>query len=152
MQNYFNATCQNIEDAKAQYKELYKFHCTDAATMADINSQFTAFKTAFEIGVIPEASAPEEKPANAPEIDRLAKFAATIQGCTVEVCGSWIWAKCDRDNTEAHEILKANKFRFSGSKKAWYFTNQPFKKRRGSKTLPQIKAKFGAEPVQAEML
>ena len=148
MQNYFNSTCRNIEDAKAQYKDLYKFHCNDANVMAEINLQFTEFKTMCDTGVITGPTKPQAEPNEPTEgIVNLAKIAAAIEGCTVEVCGSWIWAKCDRDNTQAHEILKANKFRFSGTKKAWYFTNQPYKKRRGTKTLQQIKGKFGVMAV-----
>ena len=148
MQNYFNATCQNIETAKAMYKELYIFHCADANVMADINAQFTAFKKAYEIGVIQPNTQPEEITGTVShDIETWAKLAAKIQGCTVEVCGNWIWVKCDKDNVLAHENLKANKFRFSGAKKAWYYTNAPFKKRRGSKTYTQIKNKYGVEEI-----
>ena len=153
MQNYFNATCQNIETAKAMYKELYIFHCADANVMADINAQFTAFKKAYEIGVIQPNTQPEEVTGtDTNSIEFIAKNVALLSGCTVEVCNKWIWVKCDKDNYEAHENLKAKKFRFSGNKKAWYYTDQPFKKRRGSKTLPQIRVKFGSEAVQGEIL
>ncbi len=156
MQNYFNATCRNIEDAKYQYKDLYKFHCKDVEVMEKINAHFTAFKLALTMPVPAENDTQEVTGANAgtsTDIAELAKYvAANTQDCKVEICGQWLWVNCDKENTVAHEILRANKFRFSGNKKAWYYTSQPFKKRRGTKTLPQIRVKFGAEPVQGEML
>ncbi len=163
MQNYFNTTCQNIETAKAMYKELYIINFSNAEVMADINLQFTAFKKAFEIGVIPAepAQRTEENTAsnevtghntctNA-DIANLAKEIALIEGTEVEICNTWIWVKCDKLNRPAHEVMKVHGFRFSGNKQAWYFTSKPLKgKRRGTKSLPQIRVKHGSEQVKAE--
>ena len=144
---YFQ-TASNIDEAKGEYKALYIANFSNAEVMANINLQFTAFKKAYEIGVIQPNTQPEEITGTVShDIETWAKLAAKIQGCTVEVCGNWIWVKCDKDNVLAHENLKANKFRFSGAKKAWYYTNAPFKKRRGSKTYTQIKNKYGVEEI-----
>jgi len=145
---YFQ-TCTTIDEAKAIYKTLYIANNTSAETMAEINDQFTAFKEAIvapaKVGEVVSSTTDEK-------VKELAVVAAKIEGCAVDICGNWIWVRCDKENTAAHEILKANRFRFSGNKKAWYFTNQPFKKRRGTSTLPKIKMKYGAEAVQTEML
>ena len=149
---YFQ-TASNIDEAKGEYKALYIANFSNAEVMANINLQFTAFKKAYEIGVIQPNTQPEEVTGtDTNSIEFIAKNVALLSGCTVEVCNKWIWVKCDKDNYEAHENLKAKKFRFSGNKKAWYYTDQPFKKRRGSKTLPQIRVKFGSEAVQGEIL
>lgn len=142
---YFT-NCTNLDEGKGIYKGLYMAFNKDSETMAEINSQFTAFKALIELI---QADKPEPV-TTGQEVQDIAQLAAKIEGCTVELCGNWIWVKCDRENNAAHEILKANRFRFSGNKKAWYYTNQPFKKRRGTSTLPKIKMKYGAEAIQAE--
>lgn len=52
-----------------------------------------------------------------------------IPGISVELCGSWLWVT---GNTRpVKEQLKALQFRFSGSKKAWYWhdPSQPYRRR-----------------------
>lgn len=156
-------TASTIDEAKKEYKELYIINCSNAEVMADINMQFTAFKKAFEIGVIPNLPEPqtEENTASnevtgnntctSSDIAKLAKEIALTEGTNVEICGTWIFVKCDKLNRPAHEVLKAHGFRWSNNKNAWWFTNKKLGgKRRGTKSLPQIRVKHGSEQVKAD--
>ena len=163
MQTLFFQTASNIDQAKKEYKELYIAYCSNAEVMANINAQFTAFKKAYEIGVIPNLPEPQREENTASnevtghntctssDIANLAKEIALIEGTEVEICNTWIWVKCDKLNRPAHEVMKVHGFRFSGNKQAWYYTSKPLKgKRRGTKSLPQIRVKHGSEQVKAE--
>ena len=147
MKNHF-LNCQVIEDAKSTYKMLYVLHHSNVEFMQIVNAQFIDFKN----GLTNPTATIVDKPTPPIDILNLAKDVATIVGCTVEVCNMWIWAYCTRENKAAHENLKSKGFRFSNTKKAWYFTNQILKKKRGTKTLPQIREKFGGEVIQKEFL
>ena len=70
-----------------------------------------------------------------------------LDGIKIEICGSWLWSSGD---TRQHkETLKRLKFRWSQSKKAWYFHNTPYHKRSNKNlTLDEIRELYGSETVK----
>lgn len=66
----------------------------------------------------------------------------------VEICGSWIWVSGDTKSFK--DILKENKFKFSGNKKMWYFRPESEKriwKGKPKFSIDEIRFKYGSERV-----
>lgn len=74
-------------------------------------------------------------------INRLMK----CEGLDIEICGYWVWLS---GNTYQHrELIKSIGFKFSSSKKSWYFdtlggTRKKFY--RGNTPMDEIRAKYGS--------
>jgi curved DNA-binding protein CbpA len=67
----------------------------------------------------------------------------------IEICGSWLWIY---GNTfPVHEQIKAIGCKFSGQKKAWYFsaTMRSGKVRGKYNNLQKIRARFGSEVIES---
>jgi hypothetical protein len=68
-------------------------------------------------------------------------------GLIIEICGTWLWVG---GNTITHkELLKELKFKYSGSKKAWYFSNNltATKKRGFTNDINTIRNKYGSKVI-----
>lgn len=155
--NYFD-TCQTANECKAIYRTLFAENCKDAGTMAEINNQLKDTLAALQhfeqvqaqVAVIAETTTPAIPETTADgkiqEIQNAAKFARSLQGITVEICGSWVWAN---GNTKAvHKELKSYGFKYAPKKQNWYFNNTPG--HRGKRTFPmdQIRMKYGSEATE----
>lgn len=73
-----------------------------------------------------------------------------LEGIQIEICGTWIWVS---GNTYPHkEILKQNRFRFSGKKRMWYFASEEptGRKFRGSTSMESIRNTYGSKAVRTE--
>lgn len=85
------------------------------------------------------------------------KFAVSLQGVCVEICGAWVWLS---GNTRAHaEALKNTKntfadqngFRWAPKKKMWYFRPMDWKSSgRGRLDMESIRDKYGSQTVAGE--
>ena len=158
---------QTLEDLKQQYKRLAMAHHPDRGgntkDMQEINGEYdqlfqqlknihkaangTTYTTAGQASgahqaqILPQSS---EKAADFREIiDILIRFT----GLNIEICGSWLWISGD---TKPHkEELKRLKFRWSQSKKAWYYHTSPYRKH-SSKTLSldEIRDLYGSETIK----
>ena len=67
---------------------------------------------------------------------------------TVELCGSWLWISGD---TKPHkEALKKVGFRWSASKKMWYWRHpeEGYTRSRGKATMNQIRTRYGSQTFQ----
>jgi hypothetical protein len=68
-----------------------------------------------------------------------------LPGIVIEVVGNWIWVT---GNTRpVKESLKAAQFFFASKKSAWYFRTEEYKTRGSSKSLEEIRRKYGSEKV-----
>lgn len=73
-----------------------------------------------------------------------------MQGLIIEVCGYWIWLG---GNSYFHRAaIKALGFKFSGSKKAWYWSPVMSEKRfmRGTKPMEDIRQTYGSKIIATE--
>ena len=71
-----------------------------------------------------------------------------MQGLIIEVCGYWIWLG---GNSYFHRAaIKALGFKFSGSKKAWYWSPVMSEKRfmRGTKPMEDIRKVYGSQIIK----
>ena len=70
----------------------------------------------------------------------------TLDGITIEIVGSWLWLT---GNTYQHrDTLKALRFSWSKSKKAWYWHSEPYIKRsRKTFTMNELKDLYGSTTV-----
>lgn len=132
---YFES-CSTAEELKAEYKKLAKLLHPDNNTESDTTEEFKSMQSQFSElweslktkhknanGVIYEKATEE----TAGEFIDLVNQLLKLNGCEVEMCGSWIWVS---GNTKEHkETLKELKFRFSGNKKAWYYHNGNYYRR-----------------------
>ncbi|WP_316831738.1 J domain-containing protein [Pedobacter aquatilis] len=144
------SSCSSLDQVKALYKKLAKEHHPDfggdTATMQEINSEY-AFASAGVIRSVGFAEEEMEQEIRYSEVYRQAiEAVVNLDGLLVELVGNWIWVT---GNTRLHrEMLKSAGYRFSAKKLAWYFRSEVFSVRKSSgKSLEEIKAKYGSEPV-----
>ena len=146
---------QTLEDLKKQYKRLAMVHHPDRGgdtrDMQEINGEYDRlFKQLQNVHraangtTYTTAGQSSEKAADFREIiDILIRFT----GLNIEICGSWLWISGD---TKPHkEELKRLKFRWSQSKRAWYYHSSPYRKH-SSKTLSldEIRDLYGSETIK----
>ena len=138
MNAYYFSHCQTIEEARSLYRSLAKQHHPDiggnVAVMQEINSQWAAFQASWanrsERQRQTEAHAAGRKTAadfhnldEVTEILRVKILYALNLHLDVELCGLWVWVS---GNTREHkEELKAEGFRWSPDKTAWYYPGVP---------------------------
>lgn len=91
----------------------------------------------------PEAEAETDGEGLPEETRRKAFRFAGTPGLEIEVVGTWLWITGEtRANKDA---LKAEGFRWSPKKSAWYFHAEPYKKRhRGELSLDDVRALHGS--------
>lgn len=72
----------------------------------------------------------------------------TIDGVTVELCGSWLWI--DGDTYEAKDSLKRLGCMWSRSKRRWYWRNPETSKgwSHGKTTMSHIRTRYGSRMVK----
>lgn len=73
----------------------------------------------------------------------------TLDGIQIELCGSWLWIT---GNTLLHkDVLKELRFRWSKSKRAWYYHSDGYRKHTGrSYTLDEIRDLHGSETIKSK--
>ena len=151
---YFTS-CKTAEDVKALYKDLVKKYHPDiagaefTAKMQEINAEF---EKAFELLKNRHAGADNttytaktETAETAAEFMNIINKLIHCDGLVIELVGRWIWLT---GNTYAHrEIIKSLAFRWSKSKKAWYWRKDEDagKNRRHNMTLDEINDKYGCQ-------
>lgn len=157
MYKYFNE-CKNQDEAKKLYKELARKHHPDVGgdlrTMQEINAEYARFQAS---GANSEARQ-RQREANAQgkksaadyqDIDEVTEkvrvkieFALNLDGVEVELMGLWVWLT---GNTKAHkESLKADGWKWSPKKSAWYFAGVPTFNRQEN-TLDEIRETYGSQ-------
>ncbi len=73
-----------------------------------------------------------------------------MSGIIIEVCGSWVWLR--GDTISYKEQISKLGFKFSGSKKSWHWspTISALRKKRGCRTMVEIRKVFGSIVVQSK--
>ena len=153
----------SLEELKKQYGQLAKAHHPDlggnTTDMQQINTEFDrlyselekadsrkhitgATHTSNTMHTSKTTTASETAAAFRAIIDKL----ITLDGITIEIVGSWLWLT---GNTYQHrDTLKALRFSWSKSKKAWYWHSEPYIKRsRKTFTMNELKDLYGSTTV-----
>ena len=152
MTKYF-VNCKTLDELKKAYKAAaMKYHPDmggDTATMQAINAEYSA---RFEVlkRSQNEQAAEDTTGQTRTTTESAGDFIAIIDhllkldGLEIELCGRWLWIGGD---TKKHkEALKACGCRWSSSKKLWnwHFAEDGDKWHRGSKSMSQIRSKYGS--------
>ena len=146
---------QTLEDLKKQYKRLAMLHHPDRGgntqDMQQINVEydelFQRLKNTHRASNGTTYTTGEESSEKAEDFREIIDVLIRLNGIKIEICGSWIWVTGD---TKPHkEELKRLKFRWSQSKKAWYYHSSPYRKRSSkSFSLDEIRDLYGSQTVK----
>ena len=151
---WFN-NIKSIEELKKQYKNLAIKHHPDRGgdlkNMQAINVEYDIlFKKLKDIHQTSDGQTYEKETKETPEEFRnIINKIISIDDIMIEIIGSWVWVT---GNTFPHkETLKNLKFRYSKSKKAWYFHDDGYTKI-GKKTftLDEIRSLYGSEVINSK--
>ena len=152
MTKYF-VNCKTLDELKKVYKHLAQKHHPDVggdtATMQEINAEY---KARFEVlkrshneqAAEDYSGKTRATTESAGDFIQIIDHLLKMDGLEIELCGRWLWIG---GNTKAHkEELKACGCRWSQSKKlwSWHFAEDGDKWHRGSKTMSQIRSKYGS--------
>lgn len=149
---WFNPVPRTLEELKRQYRTLAMKHHPDCggstADMQSINAEYDVlFAKLKDIHTSADGSTYTATTTETPEqfkniINRL----IVLEGINIEIIDSWLWVT---DNTYQHkEIIKSLMFRWSSSKKAWYFHGDNYHKTsRKTFTLDEIRDLFGSQTI-----
>lgn len=152
---WFNPTPKSLEELKKQYRTLaMKQHPDCGGTveaMQQINNEYdTLFEQLKTIHTTPTGDTYKANTNETPEqfkniINRL----IVLEGISIEIIGSWVWVT---GNTYQHkEIIKSLMFRWSNSKKAWYFHGDNYHKTsKKTFTLDEIRDLYGSQTITSK--
>ena len=155
MQNFFNG-CETLQQVKDLYRTLAKqYHPDkggDLATMQAINNQYSqAIATIARGGKFTQAEA-EAEILQAEAYQEAVNKVVNLEGCTLELIGSWLWITGDTKQHAA--ILKSEPAKFNWAKKktdfsAWFFRTAEYKTtNKGQKMeLDAIRTKYGSQTI-----
>ncbi len=148
--NYFRE-CKTLEDVKKAFRTLAKLYHPDMKTgdtekFKAINNEYEEAFEYFKNDYNNKAENKNKQNKETPEEFReIINVLIRLEGLEIEICGTWLWLS---GNTYKYrDIIKSLKFKWSNSKKEWYFYNgiDEMLKIRGSKTMEEIRKKYGSE-------
>lgn len=152
MTKYF-VNCKTLDELKKVYKALAVKHHPDVggdtATMQAINAEYEARFEVLKRSQNEQAAADTTGRTRA-TTESAGDFIAIINallhldGLEVELCGRWLWI--GGETMKHREALKAASCRWSSQKKlwSWHFAEDGSRWHKGSKTMAQIRAKYGS--------
>ena len=149
---WFTPTPRTLEELKKQYRTLaIKHHPDCGGNTADMQSINAEYDILFEqLKTVHTTATGDTYTANTNEtpeqfkniINRL----IVLEGISIEIIGSWVWVT---GNTYQHkEVIKSLMFRWSNSKKAWYFHGDNYHKTsKKTFTLDEIRDLYGSQTI-----
>lgn len=153
----------SLEGLKKQYRQLAKAHHPDlggnTSDMQSINTEFDKLYSELEKAEANKHSTGAAHTSNTTHTGKAtttsetaAAFRAiieqliTLNNITIEIVGSWVWVT--GDTYQHRDTLKALRFNWSRSKKAWYYHSEPYIKRsRKTFTLDEVRSLYGSTTV-----
>jgi curved DNA-binding protein CbpA len=154
---YFS-TCKTLEELKRVYHKLAKEFHPDAPNgstekMKELNSEyevmFEKLKNRHFNADRGEYYESEKTTTEAPEdFINLVAFLSRFEGITLEICGTWAWV--GGNTYPVKEELKEYGFRWSNSKKLWYYVDgiENMKWTRHGKNMKDIRSRYGSENIE----
>lgn len=150
---YFNVKeINSLEELKKEYKKLVKQFHPDLNREKDTTQDMKQINAEYEI-LFDQLSKKEShgetiNTETAQDLINIIDALINLQGLEIEIIGSWLWVT--GETYPIKETLKELGFKFSGKRKAWYFTKEQ-KKKRGSKlTMDEIRDIYGSEKVSSK--
>ncbi len=148
---------QTLEELKKQYKRLAMQHHPDLGgnenNMKEINAEYDAlFEKLKDIHQTSDGktyTAQKETRETPDDFREIIERLITLDGIQIELCGSWLWIT---GNTLLHkDVMKELRFRWSKSKRAWYYHSDDYRKHTGrSYTLDEIRDLHGSETIKSK--
>lgn len=148
---------QTLEDLKKQYKRLAMVHHPDRGgdtrDMQEINSEydqlFQQLKNVHKAANGTTYTTTEQSNEKAADFRDIIDVLIRFGGLNIEICGSWLWVS--GDTKPYKDDLKRLRFRWSQSKRAWYYHSNPYRKRSSKTlTLDEIRSLYGSETVKSD--
>lgn len=148
---------RTLEELKAQYNKVAMQHHPDIggnnADMQEINDEydklFEILKNTHKAADGRTYTTNTENTETAAEFKEIINRLIQLEGIHIEICGSWLWIT--GDTFKHKDTLKRLNFKWSKSKKAWYFHKDDYKKlSRKIYTLNQIRDLYGSETIVAK--
>jgi len=148
--NYFKG-CKNLEDVKKTFRLLAKQHHPDLKNgdgeiFKVINNEYEEAFEYFKNEFNNQAENERNKNYETPEKFRnIINVLIKLENLEIEICGSWIWLS--GMTYQYRDTIKSLDFKWSSSKKKWYYFNgiSENNKLKGSKTMEEIRNKYGSE-------
>jgi hypothetical protein len=141
-----------IADIKQSYRKLASVNHPDKGgnthLMQLINNAFTELTDYLKDNDILDLS---QEHSNDAELDfSFLEELKLMSGIIIEVCGSWVWLR--GDTISYKEQISKLGFKFSGSKKSWYWspTISALRKKRGFRSMTDIRKVFGSIVVSSK--
>lgn len=146
-----------LDDLKKAYRRLAMQHHPDMGgdleTMKEINNEHDELFELLKAEQNRRADADTtgrtyHTTETAAEFRDIIDYLLRLDGLEVELCGSWLWIG---GNTRKHkDQLKAAGCRWSNNKKLWYWHHKEDGSRwhKGTKTINQIRSKYGSQRFQ----
>lgn len=145
--------CKTLDELKKAYRRLAMIHHPDVggdtAVMQAINAEYDAMHETLKKAHNQTADEFHQTTETPEEFREIIEKLIVLSGLDIELCGSWLWIG---GNTKEHkEELKAAGCRWSNNKKLWYWHHAEEGRRwhKGSKTMNQIRNKYGSETIRS---
>ena len=145
---------KTLEELKKQYKHLAIKHHPDlggnTADMQEINAEydrlFEKLKNTHSTADGKTYTAKADTTETATDFKDIINKLIHFNGIHIEICGSWIWITgCTIDYKDE---LKQMQFRWSKSKKAWYYHRDEYRKTtKKTYSLDEIRDLYGSQTV-----
>ena len=153
MNKYFNMKLETLADLKKEYRELALKHHPDKGgsveVMAEINNEyeklFAILKQGKKVHVGNDEYADSSELAE--DFINIINAIINLEGIVIKLVGEWLWVTGE---TAKHKtVFKANRFRWSGNKKAWYYNPDPnWRKKSGKKlSMGEIESFYGSKRI-----
>jgi hypothetical protein len=144
--------CLTIDEVKAMYKTLAKQHHPDCGgdteTMQAINSEY-AFVCAkiLKAGNL-SVEDTDEQLRMSEEYRKVIEQIISLPGITIEVVGMWIWVTGETKPVR-YQLKDAGLF-YASKTQAWYYRAEEHKTNGSKKSLDEIRAKYGSNPIHSK--
>lgn len=140
-----------LDELKKEYRRLSLINHPDVGgdleTMKSINADHDTKFESLKKQHNETADEYHQTTETAEEFRDILEKIANLEGLDIELCGSWLWIS---GNTKEHkEVLKASGCGWSNNKKMWYWRHPEDgrKHRKGSKSIDDIRVKYGSEKI-----
>lgn len=152
---YFSE-CKTLEEGKRLYKTLAKrYHpdCGgDAEILKEINTEFERFfeefKNTHENAEGKAYQSQKQNTGTAKEYMDIISKLFVIPHIEIEICGYWLWLS---GNTYPYkDYLKEIGCRWSVGKKKWYYTTDPYIRKKSTMSMTDIRNAYGSEKVSRD--